>query len=146
MRMLLVVAAAVAAIALPAAALAVGPAKVFFEDTVPSGSSSSVTIVTHRPAAFKVLLRVPTAGRRSSSCSGRSAPKGGPLIHDEQHVAEQGRVQRRGGLLLLQGLVRAAAEGDVHVAHRVGGQAEGARARRADRALVRAGLAEIGRR
>ncbi len=73
-------AAVFAALALPAVALAVGPAKVFFEDTIPSGSSSSVTIVTHRPAAFKVLLRVPTAGRAKLFLLGKHAPKGGPLI------------------------------------------------------------------
>ena len=72
--------AILAALALPAAAPALGPAKVFFEDTVPSGSSSSVTIVTHRPAAFRVLLRVPTAGRAKLFLLGKHAPKGGPLI------------------------------------------------------------------
>ena len=80
MRTVAVLAAVVAAFTIPAAALAVGPGKVFFEDTVPSGSSSSVTIVTHRPAAFKVLLRVPTAGKAKLSLLGTKAPKGGPLI------------------------------------------------------------------
>jgi len=80
MRARVVAAAVVAVIALPATALAVGPGKVFFEDTVPSGSSSSVTIVTHRPAAFKVLLRVPTAGKAKLFLLGKKAPKGGPLI------------------------------------------------------------------
>jgi hypothetical protein len=74
------VAAVAAALALPAVALAVSPAKIFFEDAVPSGGSSSVTIVTHRPAAFRVLLRVPTAGRAKLFLVGKHAPKGGPLI------------------------------------------------------------------
>jgi hypothetical protein len=63
MRILVALTAAVTAVTLPAGALAVGSGKVYFEDTVPSGGSSSVTIVTHRSAAFRVLLRVPTAGK-----------------------------------------------------------------------------------
>ena len=78
--MRVLVAAVAASLALPAVALALGPAKVFFEDTIPSGSSSSVTIVTHRPASFRVLLRVPTAGKAKLFLLGRHAPKGGPLI------------------------------------------------------------------
>lgn len=66
------------ALVVPAVALAKG--KIFFEDTIPSGRSSSVTIVTHRPAAFRVLLRVPTAGRAKLFLVGKHAPKGGPLI------------------------------------------------------------------
>ena len=78
--MRVVLAALAVALVLPVVAVAAGPAKVFFEDTVPSGSSSSVTIVTHRPAAFRVLLRVPTAGRAKLYLLGKHAPKGGPLI------------------------------------------------------------------
>jgi hypothetical protein len=63
---------------LPAAALAQG--KVFFEDTVPRGGSSSVTFTTHRAASFRILLRVPTAGRAKLFLLGKHAPKGGPLI------------------------------------------------------------------
>lgn len=82
MRARVLLAAAVAALIVPAAALALaGPAKIFFEDSIPSGSSSSVTIVTHRAASFRVLLRVPTAGRAKLFLLGRHAPKGGPLIH-----------------------------------------------------------------
>ena len=73
--------AAVTAVAFPArGGVAAGPGKVFFEDTIPSGSSSSVTIVTHRPASFRVLLRVPTAGRARLYLLGKHAPRGGPLI------------------------------------------------------------------
>ena len=80
MRILVALTAAVAAVTLPAGALAVGSSKVFFEDTVPSGGSSSVTIVTHRSAAFRMLLRVPTAGKAKLFLLGKRAPKGGPLI------------------------------------------------------------------
>ena len=52
----------------------------FFEDNVPSGKSSSVTVQTHRAAAFRVVLRVPTAGRAKLSLLGKSAPKPGLLI------------------------------------------------------------------
>jgi hypothetical protein len=72
-------AAAVAA-AVPATALAATSAKVYFEDSVPSGGSSSITITAHRSASFRVLLRVPTAGRATLSLLGKHAPKGGPLI------------------------------------------------------------------
>jgi hypothetical protein len=71
---------ALVALGIPAAALARGPAKVYFEDTVPRGGSSSVTLTTHRAASFRVLLRVPTAGRAKLFLLGKNAPKGGPLI------------------------------------------------------------------
>ena len=57
-----------------------GGGKVFFEDTVSSGRSSSVTITTHRLPSFSVLLRVQTAGRAKLYLLGKHAPKGGPLI------------------------------------------------------------------
>jgi len=75
-------------LAVPATAVASGPAKVFFEDTVPSGSSSSVTIQTHRAAAFKVLLRVPTTGRAKLFLLGKTAPKGGPLIDTKTYACD----------------------------------------------------------
>jgi hypothetical protein len=103
MRPFVAVAAAVAAIALPATALAVGPAKVFFEDTVPSGSSSSVTIVTHRPAAFKVLLRVPTAGKAKLSLVGKHAPKGGPLIATSNTSPNKGSCSGAAGSFYCKG-------------------------------------------
>jgi hypothetical protein len=74
------VAVALATFAATGTALAAGPSRVFFEDSVPSGASSSVTITTHRPAAFRVLLRVPTAGKARLYLLGENAPKGGPLI------------------------------------------------------------------
>ena len=61
MRTIALLAAAVSAAAIPATAFAKG--KVFFEDTVPAGKSSSVTIRTHKAASFRVVLRVPTQGR-----------------------------------------------------------------------------------
>jgi hypothetical protein len=77
-RKLWLLAATVAAAVVVPVALAKG--QVAFEDTIPSGSSSSVTITTHRAASFRVLLRVPTAGKARLSLLGKSAPKGGPLI------------------------------------------------------------------
>jgi len=70
----------VAAAAVSAATLAGGPSKVFLEDSIPPGRASALTITAHRPAAFRVLLRVPTAGRAKLYLLGRHAPKGGPLI------------------------------------------------------------------
>jgi hypothetical protein len=70
------------------AALAAG-GKVAFEDTVPSGKSSSVTIQTHRRAAFSVRMRVPTAGRAKLFLLGKTAPKPGLLI-DTKTFACQG--------------------------------------------------------
>ena len=81
MRKLILVAAALSVALVPAGALAATKARVFFEDSIPSGKTSSVSIVTHRPASFRVLLRVPTAGRARLFLLGRHAPRGGPLIH-----------------------------------------------------------------
>jgi hypothetical protein len=80
-----VLAVALAA-AIPAAALAAG--KVFFEDTIPAGASSSVTFKTHKAASFRVVLRVPTQGRAQLFLSGKTAPKGGPLIDTKTHACE----------------------------------------------------------
>lgn len=80
MRRLLPALAVLSASLLAAAAHGATASQAFFEDSVPSGSSSSVTIVTHRAASFRVLLRVPTAGRARLYLLGRHAPKGGPLI------------------------------------------------------------------
>jgi hypothetical protein len=63
--------------------------KVAFEDTVPSGKSSSVTIQTHRAASFSVRMRVPTAGRARLFLLGKTAPKPGLLI-DTKAFACQG--------------------------------------------------------
>ncbi len=81
MRKSILVAAVLAAALVPAAAVGATKAKVFFEDSISSGKSSSVRIVTHRPASFRVLLRVPTAGKARLFLLGKHAPKGGPLIH-----------------------------------------------------------------
>jgi hypothetical protein len=80
MRKTVLVVAALSTVLVPASALAVTKARVFFEDSIPSGSSSSVTIVTHRPASFRVLLRVPTAGKAKLFLLGKHAPQGGALI------------------------------------------------------------------
>jgi hypothetical protein len=83
------------ALALSAVAFAAG-GKVFFQDRIPSGTSSSVTITTHRPAAFSVLLRVPTAGRARLHLLGKNAPKGGPLI-DTKTTTEGGGCEGAAG-------------------------------------------------
>jgi len=78
-RSALAAAAVAASLVIATAALAAG-GKVFFQDKIPSGTSSSVTITTHRPPSFSVLLRVPTAGRAKLYLLGKNAPQGGPLI------------------------------------------------------------------
>ena len=88
MRKLVLLAAAVTAAVVPAIALAVGPSKIFFEDTVPSGTSSAVRVQTHRAAAFRVLLRVPTAGRAKLFLTGKHAPKGGALIDTKTYACD----------------------------------------------------------
>ena len=59
-----------------------------FEDTVPSGKSTAVSMMTQKPAAFRVLLRVPTAGRAKLFLIGKSAPKGGPLIDTKTYACD----------------------------------------------------------
>jgi hypothetical protein len=85
---MLAVLAGLVALSIPAVTLAAG-GKVFFQDKVPSGGSSSVSITPHHAAAFKVLLRVPTAGRAKLYLLGSHAPGGGPLI-DTKTFACQG--------------------------------------------------------
>jgi hypothetical protein len=82
----LVIAVVAAALALPAAAEAAG--RVFFEDTIPAGKSSSVTVTTHKRATFRVLLRAPTQGRAQLFLRGRNAPRGGPLIDTKTYACE----------------------------------------------------------
>jgi hypothetical protein len=88
MRTLVLVVAVALPVAVPATAVAGLSGKVFFEDNVPSGTSSSVTIQTHRKPAFHVLLRVPTAGRAKLFLLGKHAPKGGPLIDTKTYACE----------------------------------------------------------
>jgi hypothetical protein len=76
----------VVALALPAAAQAKG--RILFEDTVPRGGSSSVTITTHAAASFRVVLRAPTQGRARLFLSGKNAPRGGPLIDTKKYDCE----------------------------------------------------------
>lgn len=87
MRIRVLLAAALAAVAIPSVALAAG-GRIFFEDTVPSGKSSSVTIQTHKKPSFKVLLRVPTQGRAKLFLLGKTAPQGGPLIDTKTYACE----------------------------------------------------------
>jgi hypothetical protein len=83
----LFVAFGAAALTVPVTVLAAG-GKIFFEDTVPSGKSSFVTIQTHRKPAFRILLRVPTQGRAKLFLLGRTAPKGGALIDTKTYACE----------------------------------------------------------
>jgi hypothetical protein len=87
MRVLILLSAAVSAVAIPAVALAAG-GKIFFEDTVPAGRSSSVTIETHRAPAFRVILRVPTQGRAKLFLLGKNAPRGGALMDTKTYACE----------------------------------------------------------
>jgi hypothetical protein len=87
---------AAAALSLPALAVAAKPGKLYFQDNVPSGSASSVTLTTHRAASFSILLRVPTAGRARLYLLGKTAPKGGPLI-DTKTVKEGGPCEGAAG-------------------------------------------------
>jgi hypothetical protein len=88
MRTLVVLAVVGAAVATPAGALAKG--KVFFEDTVPAGKSSSVTITTHKAASFRVVLRVPTQGRAQLFLTGKAVLKTGRLLIDVKKYACEG--------------------------------------------------------
>jgi hypothetical protein len=75
----------VAALAVPSA---FAKGKVFLEDTVPAGKSNSVQITTHRAASFRVTLRVPTQGRAQLFLTGKTAPRGGPLIDTKTYACE----------------------------------------------------------
>ena len=88
MRTLVLLAVTASAVAIPATSLAVGTSKVLLEDTLPSGTSSVVTIQTHRATAFRVLLRVPTQGRAKLFLLGKNAPKGGALIDTKSYACE----------------------------------------------------------
>lgn len=100
MRGALVLAAAVVAASLAPLALAKG--MLAFEDTIPSGSSSSVTVTTHRAASFRVLLRVPTAGKAKLYLLGKTAPKGGPLI-STSNTSPSGACQGAAGSFYCRG-------------------------------------------
>ena len=65
-----------------------GTGKLFFEHTIPSGKSTAVSVTTQKSAAFRVLLRVPTAGRAKLFLLGKKAPKGGPLIDTKTYACE----------------------------------------------------------
>jgi hypothetical protein len=84
MRAILVVACA--ALFVAPAALSAG--RVAFQDTIPARSSTSVRITTHKAAAFRVVLRVPTQGRTQLFLQGKKAPRGGPLIDTKTYACE----------------------------------------------------------
>jgi hypothetical protein len=84
----LLVALAAAAFAVPSLAVAAGTARMFFEDTVPRAGSTAVTVTTQRAAAFRVVLRVPIQGRARLYLTGKTAPRGGPLIDTCTYACE----------------------------------------------------------
>ena len=80
-------AVAVAVVAFPATVLA-QDSRVTFEDNVRPGTSTWVEIKTHKRASFRVVLRVPTQGRAKLFLSGKTAPRGGPLIDTKTYACE----------------------------------------------------------
>jgi hypothetical protein len=85
------------AVALLVPAVALAKSRVYLEDTIPSGSSSSVTFTTHKAASFRIRLRVPTAGRAKLFLLGKHAPKGGPLITTSNTSANSSGCQGAAG-------------------------------------------------
>jgi hypothetical protein len=55
-------------------------AGVTYDDVARIGKPASLSVTTHKPAAFRVLLRVQTIGRTQLFLTGKTAPKGGPLL------------------------------------------------------------------
>jgi hypothetical protein len=86
-RRLVLLAMVVAVVAFPATILAQG-SRVTFEDNVRPGKSTWVEIKTHKRASFRVVLRVPTQGRAQLFLSGKTAPRGGPLIDTKTYACE----------------------------------------------------------
>jgi hypothetical protein len=84
-RRALPIALAAATIAVPAA---FAQGRVSFEDTVRPGKSTWVEIRTTKAASFRVVLRVPTQGRAQLFLSGKTAPRGGPLIDTKTYACE----------------------------------------------------------
>lgn len=87
MRLGIVLAAAVAALSTPALG-ATASSSITYQDTVAKGAPVAVTVTTHRPAAFRVLLHVRTAGRTRLFLTGRHAPSGGPLIDTKTYACD----------------------------------------------------------
>ncbi|HXG77092.1 MAG TPA: hypothetical protein VNJ53_11015 [Gaiellaceae bacterium] len=70
----------------PTAALA--KSRLVLEETVQPGRSATVTVTTQRRASFAVVLRVPTQGRARLYLTGRSVPRGGPLMDTKTYACE----------------------------------------------------------
>ena len=85
MRRLLATVAVATALAVPAVALG---ASVTYDDTAAVGKPVTLTVMTHRAAAFRVLLRVRTVGRTRLFLVGKHAPKGGPLIDTKTYACD----------------------------------------------------------
>ena len=84
-------------IALLVPGVALAKSQVYFEDSIPSGSSSSVTITTHKAASFSVRLRVPTSGKAKLYLLGKHAPKGGPLLKTSNTSGQSSSCQGAAG-------------------------------------------------
>ena len=94
----LAVATTLSALLLPSLAGGATSAKVYFEDTIPSGGASAVTITTHEAASFRVRLRVPTAGSARLFLLGKKAPNGiNPLIKTSNTSGQTGGCQGAAG-------------------------------------------------
>ena len=96
--MRLAVATAFVTLVIPSLAGGATSAKVYLEDTIPSGGASSVTFTTHKAASFRIRLRVPTTGSAKLSLLGKKAPKGiNPLITTSNTSGQSGACQGAAG-------------------------------------------------
>src|SRR5882757_861016 len=73
------------------ATTAAGASRLDFADNIKAGKSSSVSVAVSRPAAFRLRLKAPTAGRTRLYLTGASAPKSAaPLLDTKGTGACQG--------------------------------------------------------
>lgn len=70
------------------AGAATRPGKLTYEDTVRPRGSVEVTVTVRRPAAFRIVLRTPTAGRTKLILLGETAPNVGPIIDTRTTACE----------------------------------------------------------
>ncbi|MFN0155511.1 MAG: hypothetical protein ACKVUT_14145 [Gaiella sp.] len=90
-RRLGVLAALLTAVALVAALAVVQSAaagRIVYTNVVPSQGAKEFTIRVHKPASFRIRLRVPTQGRARLYLLGATAPSGGPLIDTKTYDCE----------------------------------------------------------
>jgi hypothetical protein len=87
LRVAIFLAAATAVLA-AAAGAATPRGELSYEDNVRARGSIAVAVTVRRPAAFRVLLRAPTAGRTRLFLLGRTAPRVGPLFDTRTTACE----------------------------------------------------------